>query len=91
MIKIEIIGTEDIKQKQLVRNVQQALDALGMTTRIKIISNWEDIVIYRIIKTPALIVNQQVLSQGFVPESREIQGLLSSFCFDGNSLSIKIN
>ena len=91
MIKIEIIGTEDSKQKRLVQHVQQALDALGLATRIKIINNWEDVVSYRIIKSPALIVNNQMLSQGFVPESREIQGLLSSFCFDENPVLIKIN
>lgn len=88
MVKIEIIGTEDSKQKQLLRHVQEAVDALGINTRIKIISNWEEVVAYRIIKTPALIVNNQVLSQGFVPDSTEIQLLLSSFIYDKNQLAI---
>jgi hypothetical protein len=88
MIKIEIIGTEDSKQKQLVRHVQQAIDALGMDTRIKIVSNWEEIVAYRIIKTPALLVRNQVLSQGFIPNAAEIQSLLASFIYDKNQLTI---
>lgn len=88
MMKIEIIGTEDSKQKQLVRHVQQAIDALGMDTRIKIVSNWEEIVAYRIIKTPALMVRNQVLSQGFVPSAVEIQSLLASFIYDKNQLVI---
>ena len=88
MVKIEIIGTEDSKQRQLVRHVQQAIDALGINIRIKIISNWEEVVAYRIIKTPALIVSNQVLSQGFVPDSTEIQLLLSSFFYDKNQLAI---
>lgn len=88
MIKIEIIGTEDSKQKQLVRHVQQAVDALGMDTRIRIISNWEEIVAYRIIKTPALVVRNQVLSQGFVPSASELQSLFSSFIYDRNQLVI---
>lgn len=88
MIKIEIIGTEDSKQKQLVRHVQQAIDALGMDTHIKIVSNWEEIVAYRIIKTPALMVRNQVLSQGFVPNAVEIQSLLASFIYDKNQLVI---
>jgi hypothetical protein len=88
MIKIEIIGTEDSKQKQLVRHVQQAIDALGMDTRIRIISNWEEIVAYRIIKTPALVVRNQVLSQGFVPSASELQSLFSSFIYDRNQLVI---
>ncbi len=86
MLKIEIIGTEDSKQKQLVRHVQQAIDALGIHTGIKLISNWEEIVSYRIIKTPALVVQNQVLSQGFVPTVTEIQSLLASFIYDKNQL-----
>ena len=86
MLKIEIIGTEDSKQKLLVRHVQQAIDALGLDTRIKIISNWEEIVAYRIVKTPALVVRNQVLSQGFVPTGSDIQSLLASFIYDRNQL-----
>ena len=88
MIKIEIIGTEDHKQKQLVRHVQQAIDALGLRTNIKIVSNWEEIVAYRIIKTPALVVQNQILSQGFVPNVTEIQSLLASFIYDKNQLVV---
>ncbi len=86
MIKIQIIGTEDSKQKLLVRHVQQAIDELHMNTNIRIISNWEEIITYSIIKTPALVVQNQVLSQGFVPNVQEIQSLLSSFMYDGNQL-----
>ncbi len=88
MIKIEIIGTEDSKQKQLVRHVQQAVDALGIHTDIKIISNWEEVVSYRIIKTPALVVQNQILSQGFVPNVTEIESLLASFIYDKNQLVV---
>ncbi len=86
MIKIEIIGTEDRKQKQLVRHVQQAIDALDIPIVIKIISNWEEVVSYRIIKTPALVVQNQVLCQGFVPNVTEIQSLLALFIYDKNQL-----
>ena len=86
MIKIEIIGTEDSKQKLLVHQVQQAIDALGLKSKIKIISNWEEIVAYRIIKIPALVVQNQVLSQGFVPNAAEIEALLASFIYDKNQL-----
>lgn len=88
MLKIEIIGTEDRKQKQLVRHVQQAIDALGVRTNIKTVSNWEEIVTYRIIKTPALVVQNQILSQGFVPNVTEIQSLLASFIYDKNQLVV---
>lgn len=88
MIKIEIIGTEDRKQKQLVRHVQQAIDALGLRTNIKIVSNWEEVVACRIIKTPALVVQNQILSQGFVPNVTEIQSLLASFIYDKNQLVV---
>lgn len=86
MMKIEIIGTEDRKQKQLVRHVQQAIDALGLGAKIKAVSNWEEIITYRIIKTPALVVQNQILSQGFVPNVTEIQSLLASFIYDKNQL-----
>ncbi|MBL7816562.1 MAG: thioredoxin family protein [Saprospiraceae bacterium] len=86
MLKIEIIGTEDSKQKQLARHVQQAIDASRIDANVKTVSNWEEIVAYRIIRTPALVIRNQVLSQGFVPSVAEIQSLLSSFIYDKNQL-----
>jgi hypothetical protein len=79
MLKIEIIGTNDSRQKILVRRVQEAIETLDIEAAILEISNWEDILQYNIIKTPALVIRKQVLSQGFLPQVEDISKLITAF------------
>jgi Thioredoxin domain len=79
MLKIKIIGTEDTQQKILVLNVKSAVDSLGADAIIIPITDWEDIMNYDIIQTPALVIRNQVLSQGFVPRVSEIQRIIKAF------------
>jgi Thioredoxin domain len=80
MLKIKIIGTEDSKQKALMQRVRQAIEDMAIEAEILEITNWEDIVSHNIIKAPALVIRNQVLSQGFVPQIEELKTLIAAFC-----------
>lgn len=79
MLKIKIIGTEGIKQKALVKRMKQAIDALKIDATIVEITSLEDIIAYNIIQTPALVVRNQVLSQGIIPQIAELKTLITAF------------
>lgn len=79
MLKIRIIGTEDIKQKTLAHRVKQAIEEMGIEASIIEVTNLEDIIAHNIIKAPALVIRNQVLSQGFVPQIEEIKTLIAAF------------
>jgi hypothetical protein len=79
MLKIKIIGTEDIKQKTLAHRVKQAIEEMRVDASIIEVTNLEEIIAHNIIKAPALVIRNQVLSQGFVPQIEEIKALIAAF------------
>jgi Thioredoxin domain len=79
MLKIIIIGTEDIKQKVLAHRVRQAIEEMTIDASVVEITNLEEIIAHNIIQAPALIIRDQVLSQGFVPQIEELKTLIAAF------------
>jgi hypothetical protein len=79
MLKIKIIGTEDIKQRALAHRVKQAIEEMMIEASVVEITNLDEIIANNIIKAPALVVRNQVLSQGFVPQIEEIKTLIAAF------------
>jgi Thioredoxin domain len=79
MLKVIIIGTEDIKQKVLAHRVRQAIEEMTIDASVVEITNLEEIIAHNIIKAPALIIRNQVLSQGFVPQIEELKTLIAAF------------
>lgn len=82
MLRIKIIGAEDTQQKMLLNNVNEAITLSGIDARTIVVTDWEDIINHNIIQTPALIVRNQVLSQGFVPSVLDIRKILKAFLPD---------
>jgi hypothetical protein len=79
MLEIKIIGAEDNAQKTLLRNINEAVKALSLNAKVNSVTDWEDIIKHDIIHTPAFVVRNQVISQGFVPNTEEIEKILKAF------------
>lgn len=84
MLKVKIIGTEDIKQRALAQRVKQAIEEMRIDASVVEVTNLEEIIAHNIIKAPALVIRNQVLSQGFVPQIEEIKTLIAAFSPDVN-------
>ena len=82
MLNIKIIGTEDIKQKALANRVRQAIDTMMIDAKIVEITTLEEIMAYNIIQTPALVIRNQVLSQGIIPQVADLKRLIAAFLPD---------
>lgn len=82
MLNIKIIGTEDLKQKALANRVRQAIDIMMIDAKIVEITSLEEIIAYDIIQTPALVIRNQVLSQGIIPQVAELKRLIAAFLPD---------
>ena len=85
-LRIKIIGTEDTHQKMLLYNIKEAINQVGVESRIVAITDWEDIINYNIIQTPALVIRNQVLSQGFVPNIEALKKVIKAFIPDEQEL-----
>ncbi len=75
-LKVEILGTGCKKCQQLEANTNAALDHRQLEAEVAHITDTLEIVKRGVMKTPALVVNGQVLSQGKVLEPADIEALL---------------
>ena len=75
-LKVEILGTGCKKCHQLEANAQEAVTAQNLDAEIIHITDTMEIIKRGVMKTPALMVNGKVLSQGKVLAPKEIESLL---------------
>lgn len=75
-LKVEILGTGCKKCHQLEANAKAAIAHRQLDADITHITDTIEIVKRGVMKTPALVVNGKVLSQGKVLQSEQIEGLL---------------
>ncbi len=71
-VKIEILGTGCKKCQLLEANAKQAVAARHLTAEIAHITDMMEIVNRGVMATPALLVNDEVISQGKVLSPEEI-------------------
>jgi len=75
---IKILGSGCPNCKKLEANTQKAVAELGVEAIIEKVTDMGLIMDYGIMSTPALVVNENVLSYGRIPDVSEIKGMLSN-------------
>ena len=74
---IKILGSGCANCVRLEANTKQALSTLGMEATVEKVTDYGDIASYGVMKTPGLVVDEQVLVSGRVPDAAEIAKLLA--------------
>jgi small redox-active disulfide protein 2 len=74
---IKILGSGCANCVRLEANTKQALSTLGMDATVEKVTDYGDIASYGVMKTPGLVVDEQVLVSGRVPDAGEIAKLLT--------------
>jgi small redox-active disulfide protein 2 len=77
MKQIQILGPGCPKCKALTANAQAAVRNLGLEARIEKVESIRDMARFRVMLTPALVVDGQVRSSGKVLTVEEITALLT--------------
>ena len=76
-MEIKILGTGCTKCKTLENLTREAVSDLGMAAEIEKVEDIVRIMGYRVMQTPALVINGKVVLSGRVPSSKELKELLS--------------
>jgi small redox-active disulfide protein 2 len=76
-MKLEILGTGCKKCHQLEANAKEAIASVGQEAQVHHITDTMEIVKRGVMKTPALVIEGKVVSQGKVLTPEEIKPLLS--------------
>ncbi len=74
---IKVFGPGCVKCESLIENTQKAIDDIGLSYEIEKISDINSIVEEGIMATPALMINDKVVSSGRLPSVEEIKIWLS--------------
>lgn len=78
-MEIKVLGTGCCsKCAPLTRNAEDAVKAMGINASVEEITDIEKIISYGIMRTPALVVDEKVLSVGKVLTVDEITSILKS-------------
>jgi len=77
-MKIEVLVIGCAKCKRLERNIQQALQELGMEEEIERIEDIEEIKRRGTMRVPLLYINGEMKAVGMVPSVEAIKAMLTS-------------
>jgi small redox-active disulfide protein 2 len=75
-MKIEVLGTGCARCKQLEKDVYNALAELNIAADVSKVEDIKKIMSYKVMATPALVIDGQVKFAGRLPRKGELQELL---------------
>ncbi len=77
-MRIQVLGTGCAKCKQLTANAEKAVAELGVQATVEKVEDLREIMKFRVLSTPALVVDGTVKSLGRVLSPDAIKELLRS-------------
>lgn len=75
---VKILGPGCANCHALEKNTRQALTDLGLEATVETVSDYGLIAGYGVMRTPGLVVDEEVLASGRVPKPAEIAKLLQT-------------
>ncbi|MBM3118506.1 MAG: thioredoxin family protein [Chloroflexi bacterium] len=75
-MNIKILGTGCAKCHQLEKTVEEAVKELDIDATIEEVKDIKKFIDYKVMMTPGLVVNEQVVSSGKVPSKAEVTQLI---------------
>lgn len=73
---IKILGSGCMNCKKLEANVRKAIEEMEIDARVEKVTDFKDIASYGVMRTPALVVDEQIKLMGKVPSIGELKKYL---------------
>lgn len=77
-MKIQVLGTDCAKCRQLTDHARKAVDELGLDCEVEKVTDLDEILGFGIMMTPGLALDGEVLSAGKVLSPEKIKELLGT-------------
>lgn len=72
MLSIKVLGAGCPNCKRLEAEARAALDDAQVEYQLEKVTEYLDIMAYGVMQTPALVINEQVVSVGRIPKQKQI-------------------
>ncbi len=78
MITIKVLGSGCQNCQNLASLAARAVNALSIEAKVEKVTDYAEIMKYKILATPGLVINEKVVSAGRVPSEAEITTFLAN-------------
>ncbi len=75
---IKVLGTGCARCKKLYAETEKALAQLGLTATLGKVEKIEEILAYKVMATPALVIDGQVKAAGRIPSQAELTSWITT-------------
>lgn len=75
---IKVLGAGCKSCHEMYENVKDAVEAMGLSVEVEYITDMQKVMEYGVMRMPALVVNEKVVSMGKVLKAKEVEALLLS-------------
>ena len=76
-MEIKVLGTGCAKCKSLEKVTRKAVDELNLDATVEKVEDIQKIMEYAVMRTPALVINEEVVLSGQLPKVTEVKELLT--------------
>jgi small redox-active disulfide protein 2 len=78
MLTIRVLGPGCQNCQNLASLTQRAIDNLAIEAKVEKVTDYAEIMKYKIMATPGLVINEKVVSAGRIPSEAEITTFLTT-------------
>jgi len=75
-MRIKVLGPGCARCDQLKKTIKQVVEELGIDASVEEVKDIKKIMEYPIVTTPGLVVNEELVSSGKVPNKAEVTRLI---------------
>jgi small redox-active disulfide protein 2 len=76
-MEIKVLGTGCARCKSLEKITRKAVDELNLDASVEKVEDFQQIMEYAVLRTPALVINEKVVLSGQVPKVSALKDLLT--------------
>jgi len=77
-MEIKVLGTGCANCKKLETHTLKAVEELNLDIKVEKVEDIMKIMEYSVMRTPALVINEEVVLSGIIPKVSEIKDLITS-------------
>jgi small redox-active disulfide protein 2 len=77
MVSVKILGQGCANCLKLAHIARDAADALGVQANVQKVTDFSEILKYRILATPGLVIDEKVVCAGRIPAAAEVQNWMA--------------
>jgi len=77
-MEIKVLGTGCARCKSLEKITRKAVEELNLEATVEKVEDIQKIMEYAVMRTPALVINEQVVMSGQVPKVSQMKDLLTN-------------